>query len=225
MEVEPGIFDIRFQHPQTHYVSGPSTSGKTHKILDLIRKKDDVFVGGDKIQNIILCYDSWQDAYDTFKRDCKVNHFLNKMPTEEEFINLTKPYKNKGGSIVVIDDMLSNLDANLDKIFRVTARHNNVSAFVLFQSLFPPYKYARQLSLNSKYFHLFKNPRESGQIVHFARQSKPENIPYVRDIFLNATNEPYGCLLMDFTQECKGIVRYRTRYFSNKGHTVTYEEL
>jgi len=218
------VFDIRFQHPATHYVSGPSSSGKTFRILNLLRMKDVAFVNGQDIKNIVIYYDSWQEAYDKIKRDCHVNHFINKMPTVEEFVQVTRPYKNKGGSLVIIDDMLSKINEDLDHIFRVAGRHNCASVFVLFQSLFPPHKMGRQISLNSKYFHLFRNPRETGQISYFARQVKPSNIRFVTDAFVDATKKPYESLLVDCTQECDDRIRYRTRYMNKYAHTIVYLE-
>jgi len=221
---DPEIFDLRFQHPATHYVSGPSTCGKTVRVCKLIRHKNIIFQGGKDIKNIIVFYDSWQDEYEKLKKDCNINKFINKMPTTQEFVQLTKPFKDKGGSIIVIDDMLSKMNEDLDHIFRVAGRHNNASVFVLFQSLFPPHKLARQISLNSKYFHLHRNPRESGQINHFARQVKPTNVKFVSEVFHDATKKPYGSLLVDVTQECDERLRFRANYLPEEGPTIAYDE-
>jgi len=178
--------------------------------------------GGEKIQNIIVYYDSWQKEYEKLKADIPSVKFISKKPTVDHFVEMTKPFKDKGGSIVLIDDMMSHLNEDIDHIFRVSGRHNAASVFLLLQSLFPPQKMARQISLNSRYFHLHRNPRESGQIAYFARQVLPSDVKFVCQAFDQATKVPFGCLLVDFTQECHDKLRYRSRYLPSEGKTLVF---
>jgi len=218
----PELYDERFLHPATHYVSGPSSSGKTTRICNLIRFRKILFVRGYQIRNIVVFYDSWQSEYEKLKNNIPSVKFINKKPTVDHFVEVTRPFKDKGGSIVLIDDMMSHLNEDIDHIFRVSSRHNLASVFLLVQSLFPPQKMARQISLNSRYFHLHRNPRESGQITHFARQILPTNISFVCEAFQKATKKPYGCLLVDLTQECEDKLRYRHNYLPSEGRTLVF---
>ena len=43
MEVEPGIYDFRLQNDSSMLIIGPSKSGKSTFVLDLIRHKDKIF--------------------------------------------------------------------------------------------------------------------------------------------------------------------------------------
>jgi len=224
IEQRSRLYDDRFVHPATHYVSGPTGAGKTRRICQLIRSKHLIMKGGANISNIIFYYDSWQDEYEKMKEDFQGIKFINKKPTSNDFVEKTHHYKHKGGSIVVIDDMMSHLNEDIDQIFRVSSRHNNVSVFLLVQSLFPPQKMARQISLNSRYFHLHKNPREKGQITYFARQINPSNIKFVAEVFDKVTSRPYGCLLIDMTQECDEKLRYRYNYLPEEGYTLVCKE-
>jgi len=55
----------------------------------------------------------------------------------------------------------------------------------------------RTISLNVQYIALFKDPRDSGQFVHLAKQLYPHNSRYALDAYIDATKEPYGYLLLD----------------------------
>lgn len=207
---------MRFNHPGTHYLSGPSTCGKTYRACQMLRHHKKIFKGGEKIKNIIFCYAKWQDEYDRMTEDKVVTKWIDHMPTNDDFDQLTAPFKDKGGSIVVIDDFMSKLGPDIDEIVRVTGRHNNASVMLLFQSLFPPHKLARQISLNIKYFHLHKNPRENHQIHTLATQIRPSAGGWIVQAYHHATEEKYSSLLIDLTQECPEYLRLRSRYLPHE---------
>lgn len=208
--------DMRFNHPSTHYLSGPSTCGKTYRACQMLKHKNVIFKDGINIKNIIFCYAKWQAEYDKLKEGNVVTKWISDMPTNEEFDKLTAPHKSKGGSIVVIDDFMSKIGPDIDEIVRVTGRHNNATVFVLFQSLFPPHKLARQISLNIKYFHLHKNPRENHQIHTLATQIRPGSGGWIVRAYHHATGEKYSSLLIDLTQECPEYLRLRSSYLPHE---------
>jgi len=218
----PPTYDFRFNHPATHYVSGPSTSGKTFRTGEILRHKDDLLRGGDKILNVVFCYDQWQPSYDDLKSEGLVTRWENKMPTVDEFSSWVSPSKHKGGSIVVIDDFMSKIGDDLDQIFRVTGRHLNASVFVLLQSLFPPQKMARQISLNTKYMHIHKNIRENAQFATLARQLRPHDYQWLVAAYHQATQPKYSCLLLDLTQECEEKMRVRSCYLPSEQPMIIY---
>jgi hypothetical protein len=158
------------------------------------------------------------------KEEKLVTKWINKMPTVEEFTEWVSPFKNRGGSIVIIDDYMSKIGEDLDQIFRVTGRHLNVSVFTLFQSLFPPHKLARQISLNTKYMHIHKNVRENAQIATLARQIKPQNYQWIVEAYHNVTEKKYSCLLVDFTQECDEMMRVRSGYLPEEQPMFIYKK-
>jgi hypothetical protein len=218
------VVDLRFNHPATHYLSGPSTCGKTVRMAKILRHRAKLLRGGANIANVVFCYAEWQKEYDKLKEEKAVTKWVNKMPTLEEFVDLVAPYKENGGSIVVIDDFMSKIGPDLDEIVRVTGRHNNASVFLLFQSLFPPHKLARQISLNMKYLHLHKNPRENKQIYTLASQIHPVNNAWVVRAYHHATRERYSCVLFDLTQECPEHLRIRSNYLPGEEPMTVYVE-
>ncbi len=202
--------DVRFRPGSTHLLVGPSGSGKTFRTAAILRLKNEIFQGGREIRNIVFCYATWQPVYDQLKRDNIVTQWINKPPTNEEFIQLVKKFKDKGGSIFVIDDFMSDISKDLVEIVTVSSRHLNTSTLILFQSLFPAHPLARQISLNVKYIHIHKNPRENAQIQYLARQLRPNDYKWIVDAYHEATADAYNCFLVDLIQETENKLRFRS---------------
>lgn len=203
--------DLRFAKGATHLLVGPSGSGKTFRIADILRIKNEIFKGGAQIKNIVFCYATWQPIYSELHQEKVVTQWVNKCPTNDEFIELVHHYKNDGGSIVIIDDFMSQITKDLVEIVTVTSRHLNTSTLILFQSLFPANPLARQISLNVKYLHIHKNPRENAQIQYLARQLRPMDYKWIIESYHDATSNPYSCFVIDLTQETNELVRFRSR--------------
>lgn len=202
--------DLRFQKGATHMVAGSPGSGKTYSVAEILRNIPDMFVDGDKIKNVVFFYASWQDIYDQLEQSGVVTKWIQRMPTNEEFLQEVEPYKRDGGSIVVIDDYMSEISKELVEIVSVSSRHNNVSTFLLFQSLFPTDRESRQVSLNIKYIWVFKNPRENAQFGYLVRQIAPRKSAWMVDAYQAATEEPFTYVLLDLTQSTPEYLRMRS---------------
>lgn len=209
---ESKSYNLRFIRGATHLVVGPSGCGKTYRTCDILRWKDHLIEDGENIKNVVMCYAAWQPIYDELQRAKVITKFVKKKPSSDEFVKLVENYSQKGGSIVVIDDFMSQIDEDLVDIVTVQSRHYNTTTFILFQSLFPSNKLARQISLNVKYIHVHKNPRENAQILTLARQLSPKNSKWIVAAYHEVTKEPHQCLLMDLTQQREEKLRYRSHY-------------
>jgi hypothetical protein len=171
-----------------------------------------MIVGGERIKNVVFAYAVWQPIYTMMKQQGIVTHFVQKKPSCEDFITLVEKYKDDGGSIFCIDDYMAEIDVSFMKITTVHSRHYNTSTFILFQSLFPPNKLARQISLNVKYLHILKNPREQNQISTIARQLAPKDYKWIVDAYHEVTKDPHGAFLIDMTQSREDALRFRSHY-------------
>jgi len=209
-------FDARFRGGATHLLAGASGSGKTFKVADILKHKDQIIVDGERIKNVVFCYASWQPVYTELQNRGIVTKWVNKMPTNEEYLALVEPHRDSGGSIVVIDDFMSDISRDLVTIVTVSARHNKASTFILFQNLFPANPLARQISLNVKYMYVFKNPRENAQFAYLVRQIRPGNYRWIEQAYHEAVQLPYACLLMDLTQECPDRLRFRSSFMPDE---------
>lgn len=217
-------FDARFKAGASHLVVGPSASGKTYRVANLLRSKSVLIEGGDNIRNVIWCYATWQPIYDDLKMEGVVTKWVNKKPSNKEFVDLVKKEAKCGGSIVVIDDFMSEIDKDMVDIVCVSSRHHNCSTFFLFQSLFPANKLARQISLNVKYIHIHKNPRENEQIRYMARQLRPSSYKWIVDAYHEATSLPHSCFLIDLMQTTPEDLRFRSCYLPGEGPMRVWNE-
>ena len=169
-------------------VAGSPGSGKTYSIAEILQN---MFVDGNQIKKVVFFYASWQDIYDKLEQAGVVTKWIQRMPTNEEVLEEVQPYKRDDGSIVITDDYMSEISKELVKIVSVSSRHNNVSTFLLFQSLFPTDKESRQVSLNIKYIWVFKNLRENAQFGYLVRQIAPWKSAWMVDAYQAATEEPF----------------------------------
>ena len=59
----------------------------------------------------------------------------------------------------------------------------------------------RTISMNVQYIVLFKNPRDSSQFVHLAKQLYPHKSCFVHQAYVDATKRPYGYLMLDLQSD------------------------
>ena len=74
------------------------------------------------------------------------------------------------------------------ELFTKELHHTNISLVLNTQNLFHQGPSARDISLNSKYIVVFKNPRDKNRIVYLARQFYSENISSFHETYLEALN-------------------------------------
>lgn len=219
METEK-TYDMRFMKGATHLVVGPSACGKTVRTCKMLQLKNELIQGGENITNVVFFYSAWQDIYSQLQNRGIVTKFVKKKPSSDEFVQHVQNFTHKGGSIVVIDDFMSDIDRDMVDIVTVQSRHYNTTTFILFQSLFPPNRLARQISLNVKYIHLHKNPRENAQIGILARQIRPGNSGWIVAAYHKVTEEPHTSFLIDLTQEREEMLRFRSHYLPDEGDGI-----
>lgn len=209
-------YDMRYVHGSTHILYGPSGSGKTYRIAAILRMKNDIIRGGENIKNVVFCYSSWQPLYDQLKSEGVVTKWVQKMPSNGEYMDLVQGHATRGGSIVILDDFMTEINKDMVEIVTVSSRHTNTSTFILFQSLFPSNPLARQLSLNAKYIHINKNPRENAQIQYLARQIQPSNYKWIVQAYHEATKEPFSTFQINMRQETPDHLRYLSNTLPNQ---------
>lgn len=151
-----------------------------------------------------------------------VNKWENVLPTIELLKAETSDYINRNGSLVIIDDFVGQLDEEISELFTVLSHANNISVILLTQNLFAKNKFFRNVSLNSMYLTLFKNPRDGRQIATFAQQISPHSIKWVVDAFNECTKAPYSYLTFDSNQATPDIARLRSNYLPGEGPPVIW---
>ena len=157
-------YDIRLKTFFRLLICAPSGSGKTTLVKNLLKECDRLF--DIPPAKVIYHYNLYQDLFDEMKNDGLVHEFRHGAPSMESVQELAV-YKDEGGCLLIIDDLLQSVGADMAELFQVGSRHNGVSIIFLSQNLFPKNKHFRDISLNCSYICLPKNVRDKSSIVHF----------------------------------------------------------
>lgn len=216
------MFDTRFRNPSSFLLGGVSRSGKTTFTFNILRNIKTLFEDPRCRQNVIYYYNQWQPAYEAFEKEKIVAKWINKVPTADEVKKETAIYTEKGGSVLILDDFQQQLTSDIAELFSVLSHHTNSVVILLTQNIFSKNKAYRDISLNSTYVVLFKNPRDSSQINSFARQFSPGKNSYIVEAFKDATKKPHSYLLFDFHQSTPEETRVRSRVLPHEGPMIAW---
>ena len=134
--------DLRFKHPFTCIISGPSGSGKSSFCIKLLQNLESLstetkFEGG-----ILWCYGE-SNAFPSVEVGRKVQFHLG---VPDNFANAgNKP------CLIILDDLLNEAySGEVCKIFTKGSHHRNISVIVIAQNLFHQVNHCRTISLNAK---------------------------------------------------------------------------
>lgn len=196
--------DFRLHCNKTMCVVGPSHSGKTTFVLDLLEHRHSVF--DCSTNRVIWCYGIYQ-------------HQLNNTLQQRGYIlhpDIISVDNIQPNDIIVLDDLLneSKNSSEVTAMFTRAAHHKPCFIIFIMQNLFPPGREARTRSLNTHYYVLFKNPRDKSQVEFLGRQILPRNPKALVHIFEAATEKAHSYLFLDFTQECPDQFRFRSNLFN-----------
>lgn len=217
--------DLRWKHPFTCLCSGPSGCGKTVFVKRFLYNLEGVCdVIFDKI---LFYYAEYQDSYrtefltttSTFRtRTSDAIHFIEGLPNVEDYSQDDKEKK-----LIIIDDFMRESSNNtiLD-LFTKHSHHKDLSVIFITQNIFHQGKGQRDMSLNTSYIIMFKNPRDRAQILFLARQVYPENPKFLQEAYIDATKIPHGYLLLDLKQATPEELRFRACIFPDDEYHYVY---
>ena len=214
------MWDVRFRFPFSWLVAGGSGCGKTTKVLNFIKHHKQM-TNNPTCDNIVYYYNQWQEAYNSPELKKAGVKWVQGLPTLEKIKSDTYVSKDTG-SIIVIDDFAHVAGKDILELFTVYAHHGNCSCIFLSQNLFDKNPVFRQISLNSTYISVFKNPRDKMQINAFAKQIHPTNSKFVIESFLEATKKPFSYMLFDNHQMTPDQLRIRSRILPDEAPMIIW---
>jgi len=198
---------LRFKHPFTAIVAGPTSCGKTRFVFRLVDNAIQMI--DPPPSKIVYCYGEYQQLFCNYPQVV----FHRGLPDSNDFDG-SEP------TLLVIDDLMHETNETVVDLFTKGSHHRNVSVMYLAQNLFPKNKFARTISLNAHYMVLFKNPRDASQFANLARQMYPKKSQFAVEAYKDATREPYSYLLVDLRPEQDDDLRLRTNVFPGETHYV-----
>ena len=208
-------FDVRLKTPFSCILAGPSRAGKTTFVFNLLSQADYLFQK--KPDYVIYYYNQWQPLFDQMKSKHLVDEFKNFVPTKKELESLSSKKKGKNNICIIIDDFMQVQSEDISEVFTALSHHLNLNCIYITQNLFSKNnRYMRDMSLSATYLVLFKNPRDSSQIVHLAKQFAPGRVQSVVNAFRELTKKPYSYVLFDLHQASEEEIRMRTHIFSHE---------
>src|SRR5882757_6497183 len=150
---------VPFYHPYTGICSGPTGSGKTQLMKNII-------LNIDQMMSPVPARIIWYYA----ERQPGLESELGHLVEFREGIPELSEFDGSVPVLVIIDDFMSECNSDIAKLFTKGSHHRNLSVWFLMQNFFHKGKEIRTITLNAQYIILFKNPRDTQQIGVLARQ-------------------------------------------------------
>jgi len=218
-------FDVRFKTPFNMMVVGPSSSGKTTWVKNLLKLKTQLL--SNPPAKTFLFFNMPQAIYGEMKDEGLIDEIYDNrtsFPTYDTLQAMVHPYKDAGGSLLIFDDMLTNLNVDFERVFLNMSHHENASVVLMSQNMFYKDKVYRTMSLNTHYIILMKNDRDKQQVSILAKQVCPSNSDFVVSSYSKATRHPWSYLVCDFRSDSPPTIRFRSKIFPHELPMSVYLE-
>ena len=158
---------------------------------------------------VVYFYTEWQNKFDIMKASFGVEF----IEDNDNMLNFIKDLNTS--ALVIFDDMMNSDNLkSVAQIFTVHGRHLNLSLAFLSQKLFNNNEHFRQISQNSDYMCVFKNPRNSLDIRNLSNQITPKSNA-LSHIYQKATVKPYSYIFINLTQEAVPQLKFINNIFSS----------
>ena len=200
-------------------VTGATCSGKTFWVYRLLRHKDEMFENPP--EKVLYCYGIYQPLFGEMEKELPFITFHQGLPSTadiEELSNLNSC------NLICLDDLMESVTSSseMETLFVKGMHHRHLSILFLNQNLYCQGKHSRTISLNTHILVLMKNPRDQSQIQYLARQAFTGKSKFLLEAFKDATSQPYGFLVLDFSPSGEEAYRVRSRIFPEED-TIIYE--
>lgn len=212
-----------FRHPATIIISGPSGSGKSNFVKQLILNSADLIktedLSGVKgFDLVIVLYKIWTKLYENLQEcsSTKIVFYkdtISESQLEKEIIGFKTP-------VLWVDDGLSDENVYfIEDVFTRYSHHLNLSCILLTHNLYGQKKNTnclRTINRNAQYIIIFNYPRDrmvSRVLTQQSQSTKVKAKCLLQTIEKTLNSQPYGYFLLDFTQRTPEALRYKTNIF------------
>lgn len=197
--------EIMLKSPFGMIISGPSSSGKSTLLLKFIAESVELIEP--KPASILYCFGEMSQIVPILQKS-GIGVFAG-VPPEDVIKRQPKPL------LLILDDLLLAIDEKyLNQLFTAKSHHQNFSIVFVTQNLFEKkIKVARQ---NAQYLILMRSPNSALSVRNIGVQLFPRQLDYFLDAYRQATNQPYGYLLIDMHASFDPSLRLRTNIFNQE---------
>ena len=201
--------------PFSMSVVGPTMSGKTTFVVELLSERARVF--SEVPEKVIWLYGTTAVHIEKMKRNFPRGFidFYHNIPNdfEETLAKSCKDYI----TLVVLDDLQEEVTNSLQmlKLFTMTCHHKNVSVIFLMQDIFNTGRYRKTLLRNSQYMAVFDTQLDATLKQHLAAKLLPRRNDIFYQIYENATNRKFGYLFISGHPHGDSVLRFRTNITHN----------
>lgn len=201
--------DARLFNGSSLIVSGPTMSGKTTFVNNLLENKDLIFKN-----TISKVY--WISASMPAIRKPLYQYHVG-IPDDFDFL--------QNNSLVVLDDLMVESSDNcaITNLFTRISHHQNIFIIYITQNYFSQCKQGTNRRRNTQYVALFKNPADMAQIRTLGSKMYP-NSKFMIDAYNDATRHPHSYLFLDLRQETDEDLRVRTRILPHELPQIVYKQ-
>ena len=211
---------MKFESPSTISLISASSGGKTTFVKRLLEHADGMFT--QKVTKILYCYGSaWQNIFDEMLESVPNITFKEGLPTEEDLQKLTS---ERTHTCLVLDDLATQIasSSTAEHLWTIKSHHWNMSLLYLSHNLYQKSPSSRTISLNTKYFILFQNRRDTLSLMHFAKQVYANKTKFFMSAYHLATAPRWGYIVVDLHALSSDEFRLRTQIFPNED-TIVYQ--
>lgn len=190
--------DHVFRHPMNMLLAGPSQSGKSFFVHQLLKHG----MIEPPPRKVVWCYSEWQPLYETLKQEKLVDVFQHGLKGA-----MSKHVDGVTPTLMIIDDLQdeTSKDGQVADMFKKGSHHRNLSVIFIVQNLYFQGKKSRDIALNAHYVVLFKNPADRLQVNNFASRLGLKD--FVMQTYRQVCGQPHGHLIFDLTQQSDNSLR------------------
>jgi hypothetical protein len=201
---------IPFEPCSSMTVSGPTGVGKTLWVYRLLKHLEAMYVK-EPPKKIMYCYGVYQALYDDMERTLTQLTLHQGLPSQ----TVIDEFADGQHGLIVLDDLMQQVleQRDMELLFTQGCHHRRLSVIFITQNLFGQGRSARTITLNTWYLIVFKNVRDSSQLLTLGRQLFPGKSGILVDSYRDVMKDPYAYLVIDIAPHSEDKYRLRTRVF------------
>ena len=199
---------IPFNVASSICISGPTGSGKSIWVYNFFKNINALF-NGESPKDVLYCYGVWQPLFEEIEKKITFINFHEGLPSKDDIESFSKNTYHK---LIILDDLMEDVLNSHDMLmlFIRGCHHKNISCIFITQNIFSQSKHSKTIALNTQYLVLFRNFRDSSQIITLGKQIFPGKVKSFQESYNDATTKKYGYLLVDLSPHTEDMYRLRT---------------